>query len=68
MQLNGFELIAKIKTKNPKTKIIAMTGEILILRKSLKSAESLGASHTITKPFKPMHLLKAISELLAGDD
>ena len=60
---NGFETIRDIKNLFPKTKIIAISGSSL--DDDLQTAKTIGADHTLSKPFKPTDLVSIIDELLA---
>jgi two-component system, chemotaxis family, chemotaxis protein CheY len=62
---DGLEVIRALRVEAPRAKIIAMSGGGTTLTISLlDEAAALGASRTLSKPFPPSALLKAIRELL----
>jgi CheY-like chemotaxis protein len=61
----GLETIIELRRDLPHVKIIAMSGGGQIgAEQYLPLAEKLGAQHTLHKPFTPVELLEAISEVL----
>lgn len=61
-EMDGLELIPRIRRMQFGAKIIAMSGET----DYLDIATHLGADETITKPFSPQELLTAVSSQLNG--
>ncbi len=62
---DGLELIMRIRRSGTSLKIIAISaGGRIGPNTYLKLAEKLGADRTITKPFQPETLLRAVRELL----
>jgi CheY-like chemotaxis protein len=61
-EMDGLELIPRIRKMQLGAKIIAMSGET----DYLDIARHLGADETITKPFSPQELLIAVSSQLNG--
>jgi PAS domain S-box-containing protein len=62
--MDGIELIKKIKEKSTETKVIAITGHIL--KEKENKAREAGADEVLIKPFKNEVLYMAISKLVAG--
>ena len=61
----GIETIRDLRKLNPALKIIAMSGGgRLSAEDNLFIAQSLGASHTLAKPFSSQELLEAVNRLL----
>ncbi len=63
-EMDGIELIKKIKEKKGETKVIAITGHIL--KEKEDKAREAGADEVLIKPFKNEVLCLAISKLVAG--
>ena len=61
-EMDGLELIPRIRKMQLGAKIIVMSGET----DYLDIATHLGADETITKPFSPQELLTAVSSQLNG--
>jgi CheY-like chemotaxis protein len=62
----GLETITALRRRQPEVKVIAMSGGSRDGRVDyLKVAKRMGANHTLTKPFSPEALEKAL-ELLKG--
>ena len=57
--MEGIELITKIRKSDPNLKIIAMSGS-----NYLDIAERLGVDHTLAKPFSNKSLLNAVKATL----
>jgi len=65
--VEGVELIFRLKKTHPGLPVIAMSGGGRMSPKGyLDVAKSCGAARTISKPFDLQQLLDAIAELLAG--
>lgn len=63
----GLETITEIRSLNPETKIIAMSGGGSSKNMAyLQMAQKVGADHSIKKPFKPDELLSAIKIVLVA--
>jgi DNA-binding response OmpR family regulator len=60
----GMEVIATLHRAHPELPIIAMSGCGSRSSLYLRTAEKLGASRTLPKPFAPAELLGAVEELL----
>ena len=61
----GLETISELRSKHPDVKIIAISGGGLPNQVDfLPTAELLGASHTLFKPFRSEELLKIVKKLL----
>ena len=60
---DGLEVIMDLRAKFPKTKIIAISGQITT-KNMLPVALTLGAARTLAKPFLPEELLKVVQEVL----
>ena len=60
---DGLEVIMDLRAKFPKTKIIAISGQVTN-KNMLPVALSLGAARTLAKPFQPQELLKLVEEVL----
>lgn len=64
---DGIELITRLRREQPKLPIIAISGggkcpaELY-----LSSSQYLGATRTLSKPFRRSELLQAVNEALAG--
>lgn len=69
--MNGLDLIKEIRKKDPKVKIIAISGGggggQLATESYLSVAKQLGASCCLLKPFTPVELSEAVTELLRPD-
>lgn len=66
-EMDGIELIMKIRVKYPHLKVIAISGGGRISAEEyLKLAKLLKVSHTFQKPIKAADLLTAINDLLTG--
>jgi CheY-like chemotaxis protein len=64
-EVDGYELIIKLKQTRHRPKIIAMSGNpSKIGLDFLKSAQQLGADHVLAKPFLPQTLLEIIAKML----
>lgn len=64
-QVDGYELIMKLRQTPHRPKIIAMSGNpSKIGMDFLKSARQLGADLVLPKPFVPQTLVKLVQELL----
>ena len=62
----GLETISEIKSKYPSIKIIAISGGGKIDAKDyLLMAKGMGASKTISKPFRYQQVLDTVAELLS---
>jgi CheY-like chemotaxis protein len=63
----GFEVLMKIRKKNPALKIIAISGGGLHnAAHYLHTAKLLGAAKVLAKPFSNEELMTAVNELLPG--
>ena len=61
----GLETIAEIRKKYPGVKIIAISGGGKVDAKDyLLMAKGMGASKTISKPFRYQHVIETVEELL----
>ncbi len=60
--MDGIELIKKMKKEDEKSKIIVLTGHIA--RELQKKAKEAGANEVLIKPFKNQTLYQTISELV----
>jgi DNA-binding response OmpR family regulator len=60
---DGLEVIMDLRASFPRTKIIAMSGQ-LTTKNMLPVATTLGAARTLTKPFLPHELLSVVEEIL----
>lgn len=72
-EIDGIELILKIRKLAPQTPIILMTGGAMRfpygsgnLNSLTNSAEFFGATHVIHKPFRKHELAKIVEEALSG--
>ena len=63
-EMDGFELIIAARRHRPGLKIIAMTGSPRS-EAYLRTAQTMGATRTIKKPFKGEELVALVGELLA---
>lgn len=64
-QVDGYELIMKLRQSPHRPRIIAMSGNpSKIGLDFLKSAQQLGADRVLPKPFVPQSLLKLVQEIL----
>lgn len=64
-EVDGYELIMKLKQTPHRPKIVAMSGNpSKIGLDFLKSAQQLGADHVLAKPFLPQTLLAIIQQML----
>jgi len=61
---DGLEVIMELHGSFPKTKIIAISGQVT-QKNMLPAAARLGAVRTLAKPFAPQELLNAVAEALA---
>lgn len=66
--VEGLETIQEIRSRFPRTKIIAVSGGGTAVRSInyLESAGIAGADATLTKPFAPEDLLALLASCLAG--
>lgn len=60
---DGLEMIMELRANFPRTKIIAISGQITH-KNMLPVAATLGAIRTMAKPFQPAELLKVVEEIL----
>ena len=60
---DGLEVIMDLRANFPKTKVIAISGQIT-QKNMLPVASTLGAVRTLAKPFTPQELLKVVEEVL----
>jgi DNA-binding response OmpR family regulator len=60
---DGLEVIMDLRQHCPKTRIIAISGQITT-KNMLPAASTLGAARTLAKPFQPQELLAAVEEVL----
>lgn len=60
-RLNGFRLIRELQEHDANVCILAVTGRG---REHLDFAKAYGALGTLTKPFDPVQLLKAVEEMV----
>lgn len=68
-EVEGVELIFRIRKTHPKVPIIAMSGGGRLSPLGyLEVAKSCGANRTMTKPFEIEQLVRAIEELLPKSD
>jgi len=68
-EVEGVELIFRIRKSHPNVPIIAMSGGGRLSPLGyLEVAKSCGANRTLTKPFEIDQLLRAIEELLPKSD
>lgn len=64
-QVDGYELIMKLRQSPHRPRIIAMSGNpSKIGLDFLRSARQLGADRILPKPFAPQSLLKLVEEIL----
>lgn len=64
-EVDGYELIMKLRQTPHRPQIIAMSGNpSKIGLDFLKSAQQLGADHVLPKPFLPQKLLALVQEIL----
>lgn len=64
-ELDGYELIMKLRASPHRPRIVAMSGNpSKIGLDFLKSAQQLGADRVLPKPFLPQTLLAVVAELL----
>jgi CheY-like chemotaxis protein len=65
-EMDGLELIPKLRLQSPNTRIVAMSGGVYGGKAVdlLRSAERLGAVRTLVKPFEMEALLELLGELL----
>jgi CheY-like chemotaxis protein len=64
-EMDGYELIMKLRQTPHRPRIIAMSGNpSKIGLDFLKSAQQLGADRVLPKPFVPQSLLKLVAEIL----
>lgn len=64
-QVDGYELIMKLKQSPHRPRIIAMSGNpSKIGLDFLRSAQQLGADRVLPKPFVPQSLLKLVAEII----
>lgn len=62
---DGFEIIMDLKTFQPETKILAISGGGLSdPEEYLRTGKTLGATATLQKPFEKSDLLKAVHNLM----
>jgi CheY-like chemotaxis protein len=63
----GLETIMEIRKRNPKLRIIAISGggRVGASETFLKTARALGANDVLTKPFEPEQLRAVVSRQLA---
>ena len=61
-KVNGLDLLAQIKNKYPKIKIIMVTGYKSV--ETAAEASRLGASGYIVKPFKSEEILETVKKLI----
>ena len=67
-EMDGIEIIRKLRREFPTTKIIAISGGGHISGKEyLKIAEQLGVKKSLSKPFASAQLLDAVNEVLNED-
>ena len=65
-EVEGFEVLAKLREKMPRVKIIVVTGGVRGKAANfLQMALRLGADRVLAKPFSNEDLMAAIDELLA---
>lgn len=64
----GIETITAIRKQHPKLPIIAISGALKHATAYLKTAEKLGASRSLAKPFSSTQLLQLVDEVLAERD
>jgi CheY-like chemotaxis protein len=62
--MDGLELISKLKSINGKVKLIAITGHLE--EEKLKSAHQAGADQILVKPFRNEDLLRIIARALSS--
>lgn len=62
--MNGIELAREIKSKNPKVKIILVTG--YNTPQVEREAKEVGISHALSKPIKAEVIKNVIEEVLVG--
>ena len=60
---DGLEVIMDLRQHCPKTRIIAISGQITT-KNMLPAASTLGAARTLAKPFQPEELLAAVEDVL----
>ncbi len=63
-EIDGLELLKKIKSRSPSTEVIIITGFGTV--KTAVEALKYGAYDYIEKPFTPEHLLRTVSQCLDG--
>lgn len=60
--MDGIEVLSKIKKIQPKSKVIMITGYSTV--ETAVKALKLGAANYIEKPFSPAKLLEAVNEVI----
>jgi CheY-like chemotaxis protein len=66
-QMDGIELIMRVKATFPEARVIAMSGGgALPSENVLGAASMLGAEDVLAKPFTPDELVEAVERALAG--
>jgi CheY-like chemotaxis protein len=64
-EMDGLEIIGKLQEQNPSLKIIAMSGGGLLNRSNLlRTAQRLGASQVLAKPFSRDELIAVLNHVL----
>lgn len=67
-EIDGIELVQRIRAKHPTVRIISMSGggSYLTAALCLKLADQMGASVILSKPFTPAQLVEAVQRALTG--
>ncbi len=62
--MDGIEIIDRIKAQYPRTRVIAMSGGVAGMQDYLRVSKDIGADATLSKPFTSEELLKALRAIL----
>ena len=63
---DGMELLMALRKRDPRPKVIVISGGGAYMGSSMKAARQLGAAATLWKPFLPSDLLKLMQSVLAA--
>lgn len=64
-EADGMETIDQVRTRYPRTRLIAMSGGANHMQDYLAIAEQIGVDATLRKPFTMEELLRAVRSVLA---
>ncbi len=59
-EMDGIEVIDRIKARYPRTRVIAMSGGIQGMQDYLRISKDIGADATLAKPFTTEELLRVL--------